>query len=172
MFLKTKLQTLDLSKWNTSSVTTTNSMFSESPLKQLNVSNWNVENVMDMSHMFLETKLNELDLSCWKCGRIVIAPMMLAYSPINILKVSDSVSLQGAGLAPVIDKTHHSTHVDPDNKLFLTNGLKLEMVPLISPRYKRTRCIRYRKNSHRKHEKGRNLCQTGQKFNRQSTCYF
>jgi surface protein len=125
MFLKTKLQTLDLSKWNTSSVTTTNSMFSESPLKQLNVSNWNVENVMDMSHMFLETKLNELDLSGWKCGRIVIAPMMLAYSPINILKVSDSVSLQGAGLAPVIDKTHHSTHVDPDKQVIPDKWLEV-----------------------------------------------
>ncbi|KRO00857.1 BspA family leucine-rich repeat surface protein [Companilactobacillus kimchiensis] len=126
MFLKTHLNSLDLSKWNVGNVTSMDGMFLASPLKQLDVSQWNVENVTDMVSMFSETKLNTLDLSGWKCGEFSLTSMMLAYSPINILKVSDTVSLRGAGLrAALADGKNHATHVDPDKTYDPDNWLEV-----------------------------------------------
>ncbi|APU72149.1 SLAP domain-containing protein [Companilactobacillus crustorum] len=92
-----------------------NSMFLSSPLKTLDVSNWDVSNVVSMRAMFSETKLSTLDLSGWKMGRFPMTSMLLDYTPLKVLKVSDSVILQGAGLKESAHQSeNHGTHVAPD----------------------------------------------------------
>ena len=60
-----KLQTLNISNWNTANVNNMSSMFSGCKgLTELNVSNWNTSNVNNMSSMFSDcSQLKELNLN-------------------------------------------------------------------------------------------------------------
>lgn len=126
MFMKSKITSIDLSHWDTSSVETMDSMFSEMPLETIDIKNWNVSNVSDMSYMFSNTQLDVLDLSKWKCNNFTKTTMMLSDSPIRILKVSDSVSLQRAGLAPSINEVNIAgTNKNPDIQFISDKWLEI-----------------------------------------------
>ena len=70
-----QLTSLDLSKWNTSKVTTMEGMFlfeELDHLTSLNVSNWNTSQVVNMADMFYGiSSLTNLDLSKWNTSSLI-----------------------------------------------------------------------------------------------------
>ena len=86
-----KLQSLDVSKWNTSNVVNMNSMFNNcSSLTSLDVSKWNTSNVTDMGDMFNSCqKLQSLDVSKWNTSNVTKMGHMFTYcSSLTTLDVS------------------------------------------------------------------------------------
>ena len=67
MFQNTDVQSLNLSSWDISNVTTLSGMFNTcDKLANINLSGWNLASVADMSSMFINcTKIVSLDLSTW-----------------------------------------------------------------------------------------------------------
>ena len=83
---------LDVSNWDTSNVTTMNSMFYDCrKLTQLDVSNWDTSNVKDMSHMFryCESLTTIGDLSNWDTSNVTRMDYMFSYSDLESLDVSN-----------------------------------------------------------------------------------
>ena len=67
-----KLETVDLSGWQTNSVHYFYSMFFGSGIKNLDLSTWNVSNVADFTYMFDNTNnLNVLNISGWKLNKTI-----------------------------------------------------------------------------------------------------
>ena len=86
-----KLITLDLSGWNTSSVTDMSSMFSScSSLTSLDLSGWNVSNVTTMQNMFGScTSLTSLDVSGWNTSSVTdMRSMFSSCSKLTTLDLS------------------------------------------------------------------------------------
>lgn len=76
----TKLETLDVSGWDTSNVRNMSAMFAgTSSLKELDVSGWDVSNVTNMSVMFDNaTKLEVLDVLGWNTSNVRNMSVMFA----------------------------------------------------------------------------------------------
>ena len=66
-----QLDQLDLSKWNTSGVTTVRSMFMGAHHFNGNLSTWNTTNVLCMDTMFAAAKSFNGDLSRWNTGNVI-----------------------------------------------------------------------------------------------------
>ena len=64
------IQSLDLSKWNTSHVTNMVHMFYQTHIKSLNLSNWDVTKVTDLTYMFSATDCEYLDISGWDLSNL------------------------------------------------------------------------------------------------------
>lgn len=91
MFMScSKLTTLDISKWNTSEVTSMLSMFDNCPsLTNLDVSKWDTNKVTNMSEMFMNcSKLTNLDLSKWNTNEVTNMKWMFANCQLTEVKVS------------------------------------------------------------------------------------
>jgi surface protein len=79
------LTTLDVSNWDTSSVTTMSDMFRGcSSLTTLDVSNWNVSKVTNMSSMFYGCSLlTTLDVSNWDVSNVNYMNNMFSNTPLD-----------------------------------------------------------------------------------------
>ena len=69
------LTSLDVSKWDVSSVTDMGNMFYDCGIKDLDVSNWDVSSVTNMGHMFdyssnKDNYLSSLDVSKWDVSKV------------------------------------------------------------------------------------------------------
>ncbi|MBL4772614.1 MAG: BspA family leucine-rich repeat surface protein [Alcanivoracaceae bacterium] len=78
MFGKTRIKTLDVSNWNTELVTSMAEMFQESSISSLDVSNWNTQAVTDMSSMFQESCLTHLNVMGWNTSSVITMSYMFA----------------------------------------------------------------------------------------------
>ena len=86
------LTSLDVSGWNTASVTNMNNMFSSCPsLTSLDVSDWNTASVTNMSGMFQNCySLTSLDVSGWNTASVTnMSGMFSACYSLTSLDVSD-----------------------------------------------------------------------------------
>ena len=87
----TNCESIDLSKVNTSGMTSTNRMFQGcSSLTSLDVSTWDTGNVTDMSYLFIGCSgLDSLDLSGWNTGNVTnMTSMFNGCSGLTSLNVS------------------------------------------------------------------------------------
>ena len=88
----TSLETLDISGWNTSQVTDMQNMFSGlTSLETLDISGWNTSQVTDMQNMFMGcTSLKSLDLSDWDTGNVqYMSSMFFNCSSLEEVLLSD-----------------------------------------------------------------------------------
>lgn len=91
MFASTyNLNSLDVSKWNTSNVKDMSAMFEHTSVKILDVSNWDVSNVTNMTGLFNNTKnLEVLDLSNWDTINVQQMWMMLSGTGVKYFKMGE-----------------------------------------------------------------------------------
>ena len=61
----------DISQWNTSNVTSMDSMFSGTTKFNSDISNWDISNVITMDYMFANTKKFNQNISSWNLENIV-----------------------------------------------------------------------------------------------------
>ena len=66
----TNLFSIDLSAWDTSSIEDMGSVFSSSSVTDVDLSNWDTSSAVDMSWMFANSKFAELDLSGWDTSAV------------------------------------------------------------------------------------------------------
>ena len=98
----TNLKTIDTSRWNTSNVTTMNSMFNEcSSLTTLDVSHWNTIRVTDMSGLFSNCeKLKSIDVSKWNTRNVEDMSMLF-----NGMQSITSLNVKNWDTQNVLDMT-------------------------------------------------------------------
>ena len=96
-------ESMDLSRVNTSGMTSSNRMFRDcSSLTSLDLSDWNTANVTDMYEMFRYCEsLISLDLSGWNTGNVTDMGLMFYYC-LNLT----SLDLTGWDTGNVIDMYH------------------------------------------------------------------
>lgn len=71
-YMCTKLKSLKIESWDTSSATNMSSMFCYTGLEKLNLSNFNTSNVTNMGTMFrLNTEMTDLDISNFNMEKVV-----------------------------------------------------------------------------------------------------
>lgn len=118
----TSLTSLDLSTWNTRSLTGMNQAFQNcTSLTKLNVSGWDVSKVTNMTLAFAEDRaLSSLDLSTW--DNSAVTSMKDVFSMMDSLnEVSLGSKFKFVGVSPFLpDQTGHVTGAD--GKWYDTDG--------------------------------------------------
>ena len=65
-----RLDTLDISGWDTRNVTNMKQMFLSAGITTLNLSGWDTGNVTNMGSIFQSSKIESIDLSGWNTGKV------------------------------------------------------------------------------------------------------
>ena len=71
---------MDISSWDTSSVTTMDRMFSYATYFNQDISSWDTSSVTDMSMMFSYATSFNQDISYWDTSRVINMPLMFSYA--------------------------------------------------------------------------------------------
>ena len=89
MFSRSQASSIDLSNFNTSTVTNMNYMFNNAQITTLDLSNLDTSNVTNMSGMFFGSKILTLDLSGFNTSNVIIMSDMFAESQTKTIDLSN-----------------------------------------------------------------------------------
>ncbi|ECB9650137.1 BspA family leucine-rich repeat surface protein [Listeria monocytogenes] len=89
MFYANYAASIDVSNWDTSQVTSMFGMFEESAATSLDVSSFDTSKVTDMGGMFYESAATSLDVSSFDTSNVMVMSDMFAYSAATSLDVSN-----------------------------------------------------------------------------------
>ena len=117
MFMMSRAQSIDLSSFNTSNITSMYAMFSSCKAESLDLSSFDTSNVIDMIEMFRDCRAQSLDLSSFDTSNVIdmhamfftCAAKSINLSSFNTSKVTDMNSMFCHCKAQSLDLTSFDT---------------------------------------------------------------
>jgi len=103
---------LDVSTWDTGNVTDMSMMFADSSIGNLNVSNWNTESVTNMAGMFFASGGPVPDLSGWNTANVTNMSMMFLHTGVTSLYISDWDTSSVTNMSHMFSGAHRITSLD------------------------------------------------------------
>ena len=132
MFVKSQAESIDLSSFNTSNVTSMLRMFSYTNAETLNLSTFNTSKITDMSYMFSYNNAKSIDLSSFDTSKVTNMRGMFFSSKVTTLNLSNfdtssvinmSEMTSSSKLASIDVSSFDTSNVTDMHNMFADNSL-------------------------------------------------
>lgn len=107
-----KLTTLDVSSFDTSSVTSTRSMFSRTNITSLDLSSFDTSAVKDMSGMFSNTSLKTIDVSNFNTSNVTSMKGMFSNTSLKAIDVSNFNTSNVTSMSSMFEQARDLTSLE------------------------------------------------------------